>query len=110
MAFRVLPAHLGLCIGFLATASSEDGRDGGVWYILAVITGLIALVSCFAFWFAGQRAYAQWMLTANEEQKLEGTKSWLKTQRSTRFFVLLGLLFGVTLGFLGFHEVLSDLS
>lgn len=105
MAFRILPAYFGLCVGYLVMTWNEDS-ERGLWRILAVLTGMIALVSCVAFWLAGQRAYADWMLTANDAQQMDATKHWLKTQRAARIFVVLGFVLGLGLGYLGVHEVI----
>ena len=105
MAFRILPAYFGLCVGYLVMSWNND-EESGIWRILAILTGMIALVSCVAFGFAGHRAYAQWMKTANEAQCIEGTKTWLTTQRATRIFTILGFLLGLGLGYVGVDGIL----
>ena len=108
MAFRVLPAYFGLCLGYLALAWNDEGDEEGLWKILAVLTGLIALISCVAFWLAGQRAYADWMLAADEVQQMDATKYWVKTQRAARIFTVLGFVLGLGLGYVGMHEILAS--
>ncbi|PCJ52066.1 MAG: hypothetical protein COA70_12880 [Planctomycetota bacterium] len=78
---------------------SETDSEGRLWQFLLILTALIALVSSFAFWIAGKRAYAQWMETADDLARLSATKAWGRVQSLAVLFFLLGGALGAGIGF-----------
>ena len=102
MAFRILPAYLGACVGFLCMTwggNPELDSEGSLWQFLIILTALIALVSSVAFWLAGKRAYAQWMETADDLARLSATKAWGRVQSLAVLFFFLGGALGAGIGF-----------